>query len=444
MEFRVRRTARLRSVAPLTRTARTGSAPAEAVPTKTVLAKAVLPIVVAAGLLAGCSAAPPAEVYPAPRLQFAVPPDTTYDLARAEPVATARLIADLRGIPLLFLGEQHDEPRSHAWQAQLLQALVADGRHVTVGLEMLPEAADPALEAWRQGSATEAEFLEASGWYDAWGFPWGYYADVFAVMREHRLPMHGLNADRATRQAVSAGDWSALPAATREAIGGLETPAPFADYLLHLLTQVGHGSDLDPGSPAFERFRRVQALWDRFIGRRAAALVQPAEPQAIVVVLVGSGHLSHKLGASLQAARAGVSRQRTMWDHRFAGPPALRDERGAPAYPVPIGMADYARVYGPVPRRPLPSLNGVTLSSDGAGLTVTAVHPWAPVAGRALRAGDVIVAVDGAPPAGAAALRLAYERLAPGESLTLTLRRSAGELFLRLPHPEAAAHPDEK
>ncbi len=410
-------------------------------PAKLLAARLLATSVVAAGLLTGCGPTPAPDIFPAPRLQFAVPPEITYDMARAEPVNDAQLIADLRGVSLLFLGEQHDEPRSHAWQTRLLRALLADGRRVTVGLEMLPDTADAALNAWRQGTTTEAAFLEASGWYDAWGFPWDYYAAFFAVVREHHLPIHGLNADRATRQAVSAGDWSGLPPSTREAIGTLETPAPFTDYLRHQLTQVGHGGDLAPDTSAFERFRRVQALWDRFIGRRAAALTQPQTPQAIVVVLVGSGHLAYRLGASLQAARAGVSRQRTVWDHRFAEPPPWQDEQGTAAYPVPAGMADYVRVYGPKHLDPLPSLNGVTLSQDESGLAVTAVHPWAPEAARALRAGDVILRVDGAPPISPATLRLAYERLAPDGTMALSVRRRADVLTLRLPHPEAHRNP---
>lgn len=406
-------------------------------------AAALMTTALMVSLLAGCGAPAPAEFLPPHPLTFAVPPDTTYALARAEPVDEAGLIADLRGVSLLFLGEQHDEPRSHAWQARVLRALVADGRRVTVGLEMLPAAADPALEAWRRGTSTEAAFLEASGWYEVWGYPWDYYAEIFALAREHRLPLHGLNADRATRQAVSGGDWAALPAATREAIGTLETPAPFTDYLLHQLAEVGHGDDLTREAPAFERFRRVQALWDRFIGRGAAALTQPEDPRAMVVVLVGSGHLAYQLGANLQAARAGVTRQRTLWDHRFSRPPSLRDERGAPAYPVPVGMAHYVRVYGPSKREPLPSLNGVTLSGDAGALTVTALHPWASKAARALRAGDVILAVNGAAPVSGAALRLAYERLTPDRALTLTLRRDGRELSVTLPHPTADA-PAEK
>ena len=179
----------------------------------------LLGAIVTALLLTACSPASPREVLQTPRLAFAVPPDTTYDLARAEPVDASRLVADLHGVSLLFLGEQHDEPRSHAWQARLLRELVAAGRRITVGLEMLPDAADPALEAWRQGDLSEAEFLARSGWYEVWGFPWGYYAEVLAVVRQHRLPIHGLNADQTTRQAVSAGDWSTLPAGTRAAIG---------------------------------------------------------------------------------------------------------------------------------------------------------------------------------------------------------------------------------
>ena len=138
------------------------------------------------------------------------------------------------------------------------------------------------------------------------------------------------------------------------------------------------------------------------------------------------------------------------WGSRSERSPASRRsvsnnevEHGTAAYPVPVGMADYVRVYGPGQDNPLPSLSGVALSPEPAGLSVTAVHPWAPEAAQGLQPGDVIVAVDGAPPGSVAALRLAYERLDRDTSLLLTLRREAGDLSLRLPHPRATVGPGD-
>ena len=35
----------------------------------------------------------------------------------------------------------------------------------------------------------EATLLRESGWYDYWGYPFGYYRDIFALARQHRLPL---------------------------------------------------------------------------------------------------------------------------------------------------------------------------------------------------------------------------------------------------------------
>ena len=47
----------------------------------------------------------------------------------------------------------------------------------------------PALDALEPGAESEEEFLAASHWYDAWGYHWGYYREIFLYAREHRLPV---------------------------------------------------------------------------------------------------------------------------------------------------------------------------------------------------------------------------------------------------------------
>ena len=390
-----------------------------------------LPVFLAAAVLlsAACTPSlPDAHGLRTTSYAHPVPPGVTFDMAQGREITPARLAERLGRTRLLFLGEHHSEPRSHAFQIEMLKLLRCQGRVITVALEMFPPSANPALEAWRQGTlADEAEFLERSGWYEHWGYPWAYYRELFLLLRRHRIPTHGINAEKATRAAARKGDLSGLPAPLREEIGPLKpAPDPHAAYLLDTLRAVGHGGGMKAHSPAFRAYRRVQWLWDRLMGLRAARLAEAAVQDGIVVVLLGSGHLAHGLGANLQAARVSAVLQLTVWDD-------VREKAEDARHPVAAGMADLVRIYEEEPhRRGWPGMAGITLERNPSGATVKALRlspgsPW-----HVLKAGDVISSLNGKTVTGVARLRLAYERLPIGSTARFAVRRGDHTLIVEL------------
>lgn len=364
----------------------------------------------------------------APAYAFPVSPDTTFDMARGEPLTLQGLSGRLRRVRLLFLGEHHGSRRSHAFQAQVLARLLDQGRPLVVALEMLPPAADPALEAWRQGRLDEEAFLERSGWYRHWGYAWASYRELFALFRRHRIALRGVNTDAATRKAVRKGRLHALSAELRAEIGDLAAPLPpHREYVLDALREVGHGGNLSATSPAFQDYYRVQRMWDRLMGLRAARLAESLPPEGMVVLLVGSGHLTYGLGVNLQAARVSDVARLTVWD-TVVERDAL-DARGR--YPVPLGTADIVRVYvRSAEERAHPTLSGLKLARHDAGVRVEGVRVIGRAPLKALRAEDVILSLNGAPVRSPVALRLAYEAIRIGEPAELQVLRQGERLTI--------------
>ena len=52
------------------------------------------------------------------------------------------------------------------------------------------------------GKLTEERFLQASRWYENWGYNWLYYRDIFLFARDHKLRMFAVNAPREVVTAV--------------------------------------------------------------------------------------------------------------------------------------------------------------------------------------------------------------------------------------------------
>ena len=429
---------------------------------------------IAVGLaLAGCAAVP-VDPGRSPSAGYAYPvqAETTFDMARGEEIPPAKLGERLARARVIFLGENHSSPRSHRFHLDVLKALLAAGRQVTVGLEMFPPSANDALDQWRRGALEEEAFLESSGWYRHWGYPWEYYRELFGLFRKHRISLHGLNAEKSTRKAVREKKQDELPAPIRTELAGLDNPLPpHRSLMLDVLKEAGHTGDLGADSPRFRSYYRVQRMWDRLMGARAARIAERLSENGVLAVLIGSGHLFYQLGANLEAARATRLPVITLLD-LVVGKTELEADG---TYRVPLGMADLVRIYpraghGVRGRRGAspPSLLGLQLTDadteaadagakpadgeaadagtkpaetegeaahSGGRLRVKGVlaFPSSPLHG--LKADDVLLEFNGSPISSETSLRLAYERLSTDARAVLTLERKGQRLEVDITPP---------
>jgi len=371
------------------------------------------------GACAGASAPEPGR-NPYPGYAHHVPPGTTFDMTLGRELTEAESVLGLDRARVVFLGEHHTEPRSHLFQERVLRMLIDSGRPVQVTLEMFPPEVDPVLEDWRQGRLDEKTFLARSEWYTHWGFPWGYYRPLFLLAREFNIPLHGVNASKETRRIVRKGELDDLSPEKRALVGDLaESLPPHERYVFDALNSEEHGGDIAPGSPVFQRFLRVQRLWDRLMGIRTARLAAAQSDRGVTVLLVGAGHLAHGLGANLWAAREAGLPALTVWD-TVVPEEALTPDGMAR---VPLGIGDWVRVYLEEPDRvPLPILRGIKFAQEEDGLQVAKISAFHGSALKGLRKGDRILSFNDLAIEDEVSLRLAYETVGKKKALLEVVR----------------------
>lgn len=234
-------------------------------------------------------------------------PDALWtDPIRRTRVSETDALDRLASASVVLLGETHDDAQDHAWQTRVLAGL-ADRRQVVAGFEMFPRHARPALDDWVAGRLDPRGFLAATRWQEVWGFDPALYLPLFELCRSREIPMRGLNIDRPLVSLIGREGWDALPEAER----GWLTPAVPAgpDYRRYLFEATGGVRPgrvaQSPEDPAFDRFVRAQQAWDRAF---ACALVEASaeRPDALVVGIIGRGHLEYRLGVSPQLEALGV------------------------------------------------------------------------------------------------------------------------------------------
>ncbi len=317
--------------------------------------------------------------------------DGIVDSHTAELITPADLAAKLSDVRLLLVGETHTSIEVHRVQAAVIRSLVESGREVMIGLEMYPYTEQPYLDQWVDGLLTEKGFVELSRWYGNWGYNWGYYRDIFTYARDHQLDMVAVNAPRAVVSAVREKGFEDLTAEEAEHIPP-RVDTDNDDHLKLFRAYMGppgggHGVSDEQIFSMFE----AQCTWDAAMAYNAVRALE-ARPEAIMVVLVGSGHVAYGLG---------IQRQAEQWfDGKVATlvPVPVGEDPHHPRTAVQASYADFIWGVAPESDTLFPTLGLSTRQTDPHDPIEVIIAPsGSAVAEAGVAVGDVIVSIDGQP-----------------------------------------------
>jgi uncharacterized iron-regulated protein len=371
--------------------------------------------------------------------------DGITDTARGDTVTPPELAARLDGVRIVFLGESHTDAEFHRVQLRVIQELHKRGRPVLVGLEMYPVPEQPSLDRWSsEKSMAEETFLTESHWYRNWGYHWNYYREIFLFARANGIPMFGVNLPRAAVQTIRMQGFDALPPDQR-ALLPQRVDLDNAEHQRLFKAFFGPEDSLHGNmpEPMFQAMFRAQCAWDAAMGWNALqALKKHGGENAIMVVLIGAGHVAYGLGAE---------RQVKLWfDGKTASVipvPIAEDEGEKPVSKVQASYANF--VWGlPPAADPLYPSAGIATPEQKSGerYKVIMVAKDSPAEAAALKVGDELVSIDGVPYKDKETVNrlmsekrwgdaVLYEVLRDGQKQTLTV-------YLRRRPPEAKARGD--
>ncbi|MCW2237871.1 ChaN family lipoprotein [Azospirillum canadense] len=350
--------------------------------------------------------------------------------ASARPMDTGDLLRRAADAPVVLLGERHDSADHHRWQLHTLIALYTMNPNLSIGLEMLPRSAQPALDRWTAGTITEAELLKETNWRKTWGYDAQFYLPILNFARMNRLPLVALNVERGLVARTAREGWAAIPPADRQGVGN---PAPPSSAYVKRLREAmdSHGPG-ERSADSFQRFVEAQSVWDRAMAERIADTRR--DTNRTVVAILGMGHVEGHDGVPYQLADLGIGNSLVLlpWDPER--PCDALDGRIADAV---YGLRDADPPDADEPPRPR---LGVMLEPGNGGAQVRSVMDGSVAAAAGLAPGDVVVAAAGTPVHDASELTAVVQRQAPGTWLPLTVKREQGtkELVAKFP---AEQHP---
>lgn len=227
----------------------------------------------------------------------AVSPGAIVDTRTSNRASVDDIAQAAAGKRFVLVGEEHDNPDAHIWQAKIIEALHKTGRHVIVGYEMIQRPEQFALDLWTLGKLTEAEFLEKVKWQTSWGFDFALYRPIFDTTRKYGLRNVALNVPRDWVRAVGRGGYDALDAEAKAQVPTLDLSNDNHKKVFDALMG-GHPM----GSP---NVYAAQVLWDEAMADSAVKYLHktPVSEKTVFVVVAGNGHVMYGQGIGWRLAK---------------------------------------------------------------------------------------------------------------------------------------------
>lgn len=210
-------------------------------------------------------------------------------------VGIEAVVKSARGVQYVLVGENHETPRHHQLQADIVQALVDDGRHVIVGFEMFTRDKQAWMNPLTVGRVSVDEFESYADWKTQWGFAYSAYRPIFQVVADNRLPMAALNVPRDWIRQIGREGPSSVTAERRAWVPPLD------------LSQTGHRAvfeSLMGGHPITgaqgENIYAAQVAWDTGMARSALDMMEGRDNRWVMVIMAGVGHVMFDQGINLR------------------------------------------------------------------------------------------------------------------------------------------------
>ncbi len=331
------------------------------------------------------------------------------------------IIKDISKSRVIYAGETHTSYGDHILQLQIIQALYARNKKLALGMEMFPRSAQPALDAYIDGTiSSEKEFLKASRYFSVWGFDYRYYRGIINFARTHHIPIIALNIEKkivskvfkeGNLDSLSDEEWKQIPRDRELTLPG---------YRKRLQTIYGmHQKSPHAGARQFSGFLQAQALWDESMAAAISSYLEK-NPDRQMVIIAGAGHVYKDSAIPPRVARRmpGIRQSVLIGNNGFD----TGQETGR--------TADYLISTESVELPPAPKI-GIILeertkktNGETTEVIITGLSPHGNAVKSGLQKDDIILAIDNQPVHTISDIKYALLDKSDKDTVIISIRRT--------------------
>jgi uncharacterized iron-regulated protein len=259
---------------------------------------------ISAGMVSGCAVTSKQLVIQDSTSAYGA--GTIVSAGTALPTPFETLIDDLKGVRVIYVGENHTDPSHHQIQLNIIRALHEARPDVAVGMEMFDRSYQPILDRWSDGLMDQDEFIKKTHWYRNWGYPYQLYAEILDFIKNKKIRLVALNLPFHIPAKIRIGGIDSLMECDAAYLPKeIDTNHPAHRAYLEDVFKQHHGNIRDN----FEYFYQAQCVWEDVMAESVAEHLEGDR----MVVLAGNGHIIRKFGVPNRAFKRSGAPFRTIY-----------------------------------------------------------------------------------------------------------------------------------
>ncbi len=337
-------------------------------------------------------------------------------------VTQAQMMASALDQRIIYVGETHDSPAAHRFQLDVLKAMVERyPGEVVLGMEVFIPKQQAVIDQWVAGELDEPSFLRQSQWFKVWRADFAYYRELLEFARDNRVPVRGLNVEKALVRAVGSNPPDQLSEEQRQQLPDMSFVDPYQQAMVEAVFS-GHG----PGGKHVEGFKRVQVLWDQTMAENIVDYLQSPEGEGKrMMVVAGGHHVRYGYGIPRRVFNLMPTSYTVLGTREIVIPEEKQHQIMDITMPrFPMTAYDFVKhvVYETLPSKGVKL--GVMFSMVEGGLRVNQVIPESNAALAELQVDDLISHIDGVVMKDLYDIKYLLEKKSIGDSAQLQLTRN--------------------
>jgi len=305
----------------------------------------------------------------------------------------------------VFVGEQHTQYTDHLNQLAIIKNLHKHWKtNTSIGLEMIQQPYQSALDDYITGKISEREMLKGTEWYDRWRYDFRLYRPIFNYAKANNIPLVALNIPKELTRKITKVGIKALSKKERQQLPPLidRSNKNYIKRISGVFSKHSHTS-----SKGIAKFLDAQLAWDEGMAFAAAKYLKKNSKKRMVII-AGSGHVINRSGIPNRLDRQIGSRSAVVLNTVGETPSATQ--------------GDFL-LFSPEINLPKKGMMGILMAEEKNGVTVnsTVFHSAAAKAG--VLKGDVIIMIDGQAIKSSTDVKIWGFDKKPGDTVKLKLKR---------------------
>jgi uncharacterized iron-regulated protein len=190
---------------------------------------------------------------------------------------------------VVYIGETHSSRKDHAYEVELIRAMIGSRIHFAVGWEMFERTQQADLDRFNEGGLSLTQLFARTGFAKSWATYSPLYARILETTSRANIPNIALNASPALAHKLAEGK----PLSLREK---KQIPTEFripAGAYRHFVGLLGEHPGMEKDD--LPHFFAAQNLWDQTMAKTILQFHEK-KPGTKLLVLTGRGHVQDGFG----------------------------------------------------------------------------------------------------------------------------------------------------